>query len=57
MSFTGTAVELDDQLPNAIASFIASHLELKNPLARAKEEMDTAAKAAQEEVCSKAKSN
>jgi PRTRC genetic system protein E len=57
MSFTGTAVELDDQLPNAIASFVASHLELKNTLARAKEEMDAAAKAAQEEVRNKAKSN
>jgi PRTRC genetic system protein E len=57
MSFTGTAVELDEQLPNAIASFVASHLELKNTLARAKEEMDAAAKAAQEEARSKAKSN
>jgi PRTRC genetic system protein E len=46
MSFTGTATELDDQLPNAIASFVASHLELKNTLARAREEMDAAAKAA-----------
>jgi hypothetical protein len=57
MSFTGTATELDDQLPNAIASFVASHLELKNTLARAKEEMDAAAKAAQEEARNKAKSN
>jgi len=57
MSFTGTAVELDDQLPNAIASFVASHLELKNTLARAKEEMDAAAKAAQEEARDKAKNN
>jgi PRTRC genetic system protein E len=57
MSFTGTAVELDDQLPNAIACFVASHLELKNTLARAREEMGAAAKAAQEEARSKAKSN
>jgi PRTRC genetic system protein E len=57
MSFTGTAVELDEQLPNAIASFVASHLELKNTLARAKEEMDAAAKAAQEEARSKTKSS
>ena len=49
MSFTGTAAELDEQLPDAIVSFVASHLELKNTLARAKEEMDAAAKAAQEE--------
>ena len=57
MSFTGTAVELDEQLPNAIASFVASHLELKNTLARAREEMDAAAKAAQEEARNKAKIN
>jgi PRTRC genetic system protein E len=57
MSFTGTALELDDQLANAIASFVASHLELKNTLARAKEEMDAAAKAVQEEVRNKAKNN
>jgi PRTRC genetic system protein E len=57
MSFTGTAVELDEQLPDAIVSFVASHLELKNTLARAKEEMDAAAKAAQEEARNKAKSN
>jgi PRTRC genetic system protein E len=56
MSFTGTATELDDQLPNAIASFVASHLELKNTLARATEEMDAAAKAAQEEARNKGKS-
>ena len=57
MSFTGTAAELDEQLPDAIVSFVASHLELKNTLARAKEEMDAAAKAAQEEARNKAKSN
>jgi PRTRC genetic system protein E len=57
MSFTGTPVELDEQLPSAIASFVASHLELKNRLARAREEMDAAAKAAQEEARNKAKNN
>jgi PRTRC genetic system protein E len=57
MSFTGAAVELDEQLPAAIVSFVASHLELKNTLARAKEEMDAAAKAAQEEARNKAKNN
>ena len=57
MSFTGTAVELDEQLPDAIASFVASHLELKNTLARAGEVMDAAAKVAQEEARNKAKSN
>lgn len=57
MSFTGTAAELDEQLPDSIVSFVASHLELKNTLARAREEMDAAAKAAQEEARNKAKNN
>jgi PRTRC genetic system protein E len=57
MSFTGTAAELDEQLPDAIVSFVASHLELKNTLARAKEGMDAAAKAAQEDARNKAKNN
>jgi PRTRC genetic system protein E len=55
MSFTGTAAELDDQLPAAISSFVASHLQLKNTLEKAKEEMASAAKAAQEEARNKAK--
>jgi hypothetical protein len=57
MSFTGTAAELDELLPDSIVSFIAGHLELKNTLARAKEEMDAAAKAAQAEARNKAKNN
>jgi len=55
MSFTGTAAELDAQLADAIVSFVASHLELKNTLDRAKEEMAAAAKAAQEEARNKSK--
>jgi len=55
MSFTGTAAELDAQLANAIVSFVASHLELKNTLDRAKEEMAAAAKTAQEEARNKSK--
>jgi PRTRC genetic system protein E len=55
MSFTGTAAELDAQLPDAIVSFVASHLELKNTLERAKEEMAAAAKTAQEEARNKSK--
>ena len=55
MSFTGTAAELDAQLPDAIVSFVASHLDLKNTLSRAKEEMAAAAKAAQDEAKSKSK--
>jgi PRTRC genetic system protein E len=56
MSFTGTAPELDEQLPAAIGSFVASHRQLKNTLEKAKEEMAAAAKAAQEEARNKAKS-
>lgn len=55
MSFTGTAAELDAQLSDAIVSFVASHLELKNTLDRAKEEMAAAAKAAQDEARNKPK--
>ena len=55
MSFTGTAAELDAQLPDAIVSFVASHLELKNTLDRAKEEMAAASKAAQDEARNKSK--
>jgi PRTRC genetic system protein E len=55
MSFTGSAAELDEQLPAAISSFVASHLQLKNTLEKAKEEMAAAAKAAQEEARNKAK--
>lgn len=55
MSFTGTAAELDAQLPDAIVSFVASHLELKNTLGRAKEEMAALAKAAQDEARNKSK--
>ena len=55
MSFTGTPAELDAQLPDAIVSFVASHLELKNTLSRAKEEMAAAAKAVQDEAKNKSK--
>jgi PRTRC genetic system protein E len=55
MSFTGTAAELDAQLPDAIVSFVASHLQLKNTLSRAKEEMAVAAKVAQDEARNKSK--
>ena len=55
MSFTGTAAELDAQLPDAIVSFVASHLGLKNTLDRAKEEMAAAAKAVQDEAKNKSK--
>jgi PRTRC genetic system protein E len=56
LSFTGTAEELDTQLPSALVSYVASHLDLKNTLEKAKEEMAAAAKAAQEEARNKSKS-
>jgi hypothetical protein len=55
MSFTGTAEELDTQLPAALVSYVASHLDLKKTLEKAREEMAAAAKAAQEEARNKSK--
>ncbi len=50
---TGTAEELDRDLPSAIVDFVASHLQLKSTLDRAKAEMDAAGKAAQAEARAK----
>jgi PRTRC genetic system protein E len=55
LSVTGTAEELDRDLPSAIVGFVSAHLELKNTLDRAKAEMDAAGKAAQAEARAKAK--
>ena len=55
LTVTGTADELDRDLPASVVNFVAAHLELKNTLDRAKAEMDAAAKAAQAEVRSKNK--
>jgi PRTRC genetic system protein E len=55
LSVTGTAEELDRDLPSAIVDFVASHLQLKNTLDRARAEMDAAAKEAQAEARTKAK--
>lgn len=55
LTVTGTAEELDRDLPATLVSFVASHLELKNTLERAKSEMDAAAKAAQAEARNKSK--
>jgi PRTRC genetic system protein E len=57
VSVTGTPEELDAELPQTLTAFVASHLELKNNLERAKAEMEAAAKAAQEEARNKAKNN
>ncbi|WP_263385575.1 PRTRC system protein E [Granulicella arctica] len=54
-SVTGTAEELDEQLPQAFVQFVGKHLELKNTLEAAKAEMDAAGKQAKEEAKSKTK--
>ncbi len=56
LTVTGTAEELDRDLPSTLVSFVGAHLGLKNTLDRVKEEMDAAAKAAQAETRSKNKS-
>jgi PRTRC genetic system protein E len=55
LTVTGTADELDRELPATVVNFVAAHLELKNTLDRAKAEMDAAAKVAQSEVRAKSK--
>ena len=57
LSITGTAAELDEQLPQALVQFVGKHLELKNTIESAKAEMDAAAKLAKEEAKSKTKTN
>ena len=55
LTVTGTADELDRDLPATLVNFVSAHLQLKNTLDRAKAEMDAAAKTAQAEARSKAK--
>jgi PRTRC genetic system protein E len=55
LTVTGSAEELDRDLPTTLVSFVGAHLGLKNTLDRVKEEMDAAAKAAQAEARSKSK--
>lgn len=55
LTVTGTAEELDRDLPATLVDFVASHLQLKNTLDRAKSEMDAAAKSAQAEARTKTK--
>jgi PRTRC genetic system protein E len=56
LSVTGTADDLDRDLPPTLVSFVGAHLGLKNTLDRVKEEVEAAAKAAQTEARSKTKS-
>lgn len=49
VSVTGTPEELDEQLPSTLTQFVGAHIELKNTLELAKEEMARAAKAAKQD--------
>ena len=55
LSVTGTAEELDTQLAATLVGFVASHLQMKNALEKAKADMDAATKTAQAEARAKAK--
>jgi PRTRC genetic system protein E len=50
LAITGTAEELDRELPQQLVEFVGAHLQLQSTLATAKAEMDAAAKAAREEA-------
>lgn len=50
LTITGTADELDRELPTQLVEFAGAHLQLQSTLASAKAEMDVAAKAAREEA-------
>ena len=54
LSYTGTPEELDAELGKHLASYVECHAQLGSTLAQAKAEMETAAKAAQEEARKKA---
>jgi PRTRC genetic system protein E len=55
LSVTGTAEELDAQLAATLVGFVASHLQMKNALEKAKADMDAATKTAQAEARAKTK--
>src|ERR1039458_9122682 len=50
LAITGTAEELDRDLPHQLIDFVGAHLQLQSTLASAKADMDTAAKAARDEA-------
>jgi PRTRC genetic system protein E len=50
LAITGTAEELDHDLPQQLVEFTGAHIQLQSTLASAKAEMDAAAKAAREEA-------
>jgi PRTRC genetic system protein E len=53
LSVAGTAEDLDSEFPSALVQFVGAHLELRNTLETAKEQMAAAARAAKAEVRSK----
>ena len=55
LSVTGTDEELDTQLGSTLVGFVASHLQMKNSLEKAKADMDAATKTAQAEARAKSK--
>jgi PRTRC genetic system protein E len=55
LTVSGSAEELDRELPATVINFVSAHLELKNTLEQAKAEMDAAAKEAQAEARKKSK--
>jgi PRTRC genetic system protein E len=57
LAITGTAEELDRELPRQLADFASAHLELQSTLATAKAEMEAAAKAAREEARKRTKAS
>ena len=54
LAITGTAEELDHDLPQQLVEFVGAHIQLQSTLASAKADMDAAAKAAREEARKKA---
>lgn len=56
LSVAGTAEDLDAELPSALVQFVGAHLELKNTLETAKDQIAAAAKSAKAEARSKAAS-
>src|SRR5664280_2617032 len=50
LAITGTAEELDRDLPQQLVEFTGAHIQLQSTLASAKAEMDAAAKAVREEA-------
>ena len=50
LAITGTAEELDRELPQQLVEFTGAHLQLQSTLSSAKAEMDAAAKAARDEA-------